>query len=385
MRLKRALLLLPILLLSFVIQAQAQSVSPTEEADPNANISWPPPVYVLRGAFELRGSANLANMVSYFIEYRQLNDDLTPQADNIPWLPATLPSSAPVLDDVLGVWNTVTEEDGVYELRLTINIRGGDPVFARVSPVRVENVPPPFVVIATATPQLILPTIAAQPTVAQAVPTLLPTPTAFDPTPRVTPNRAIDVNIRSGDNTNYPIVGSLRQGESAIILGISNTGSGWFRVQLTNGTVGWVAGGVVTITGDIGNVPRVSPPATPTPIATATPTLPDVTITGLRYDRGQIKQGEAFQVIVTVRNNSGVFMPDTQLLCTIKPMNVETSANTGSLNAFEQRDVFMPARTLTTGGGGNVTVDCAVDVNRLVAEIDDNNNFFSITTQLGAP
>jgi len=382
MRIKRTFMLLPIFLLFFAIQVQSQSID-AAEVDPNANISWPPPVYVLRGEFTLRGSANLADMVSYFIEYRPLNDDLTPQADNVPWLPATLPNSAPVLDNILGVWNTVTEEDGVYELRLTINIRGGAPVFFYVSPVRVENVPPPFAV--TATPELILPTIAAPPTQPQAVPTLLPTPTAFDPTPRVTPNRAIDVNIRSGDNTNYPIVGSLRQGESAIIQGISSTGSGWYRVQLANGTVGWVAGGVVTVTGDISAVPRVSPPATPTPIATATPTLPDVTITGLRYDRGQIKQGEAFQVIATVRNNSGVFMPDSQLLCTIKPMNVETSANTGSLNAFEQRDVYLPARTLTTGGGGNVTVDCAVDVNRLVAEIDDNNNYFSITTQLLAP
>jgi hypothetical protein len=384
MKIKRALILTSIFLLVFALQARAQ-IEPTEEVDPNANISWPPPVYVLRGEFTLRGSANLANMVSYFIEYRQLNDDLSPQADNVPWIPATLPSSAPVLNDVLGVWNTATEEDGVYEVRLNINIQGDEPVFARVSPVRLENSPPPFAITPTATPGLVLPTIAPQPTTNQAVPTLLPTPTAFDPTPRVTPNRAIDVNIRSGDNTNYPIVGSLNEGESATILGISNTGSGWYRVQLANGTIGWVAGGVVTVTGDISGVPRVSPPATPTPIATPTPVLPDVTITGLRYDRGQIRQGEAFQIIVTVRNTSGVFMPDTQLLCTIKPMNVETSANTGSLNAFEQRDVVMPARTLTTGGGGNVTVDCAVDVNRLVAEIDDNNNYFSITTPLLAP
>lgn len=385
MRIKRALLLVPFLLLSLVLQAQAQSIEPAEIVDPNANISWPPPVYVLRGEFTLRGSANLANMVSYFIEYRRLNDDLTPQADNIPWLPATLPSAAPVLNDALGVWNTTTEEDGVYELRLTINIRGSNPVFARVSPVRVENAPPPFAAIPTATPELILPTIAPLPTIAQAIPTLVPTPTAFDPTPRVTPNRAIDVNIRSGDGTDYSIVGSLRQGESAVILGISNTGSGWYRVQLANGTVGWVAGGVVTVTGDISRVPRVAPPATPTPIATSTPALPDATITGVRYDRGQIKQGEAFQIIVTVRNNSGVPMPDVPVLCTIAPMGAETSMSVGALNAFEQRDVYMPARTLTTGGGGNVTVNCAVDVNRIVAEIDDNNNYFSITTPLLAP
>jgi hypothetical protein len=138
-------------------------------------------------------------------------------------------------------------------------------------------------------------------------------------------------------------------------------------------------------------VPRIAPPpppATNTPVATATPTLPDAVITGVRYDRGQIKQGEGFQIIVRARNNSGVFQPDTVVLCTVKPSggnNVETSGNVGSLNGFEERDVFLNFITVNSGGGNNVTVDCAIDVNNLVAEINDGNNFFSISTPLLAP
>jgi hypothetical protein len=106
--------------------------------NPNANISWPPPIYVLRGDFEIRGSASLPNMTNYFIEFRPINEDVTiPSQSN--WFPATVPSRRVVQDGVLGVWDTTAVEDGAYELRLTVNVRGAQPVFDIVSPLRVEN------------------------------------------------------------------------------------------------------------------------------------------------------------------------------------------------------------------------------------------------------
>jgi uncharacterized protein YgiM (DUF1202 family) len=212
---------------------------------------------------------------------------------------------------------------------------------------------------------------------------LLPTPTAFDPTPRVT--SSTNANVRAGDNTNAAIVGNLPPGENAEILGISSTGSGWFYVELANGTRGWIAGGIVQVSGSLNAVPRIAPPATPTPPFTATPALPDAILTGIRYDRGEIRQGEAFRIIVRVRNNSGVPLPDNQVLCTVAPAGVERSGFVGVLNPFEERDITLPELVLNSGGGANVTVNCAVDVNRVVAETDDNNNFFSITTALRAP
>src|SRR5687767_9759304 len=109
--------MLILMLMSMGLTAQAQTATPTvEPVNPNANVSWPPPVYVLRGQFTLRGSANLPNMSNYFIEFRPLNPDATVVDEDALWTPATLPSTAAVQDDVLGVWNTTSAVDGLYEL-----------------------------------------------------------------------------------------------------------------------------------------------------------------------------------------------------------------------------------------------------------------------------
>lgn len=388
------LVLTLLLLLVSGVQAQVEPL-PTDDINPEANITWPPPVYTLRGEFEVRGTANLPEMTNFFLEYRPLGADLLPLEaeegeEEAAWIPATLPNPSAVVDDVLGVWDTTSEADGLYELRLVLNLRGADPFVARVSPLRIENEPPPFAITATPAAPVEQPTIVPLPTLAPTTAqlptaTLQPTPTAFDPTPRVSPGIGISVNVRAGDGTGYDIIGSLAVGESARIIGRSSTGSGWYYVELANGSRGWVAGDVVSTSGNISGLPPIAPPATPTPTASPTPSLPDATLIGIRYDRGEVRQDEEFQVIVRVRNNSGVSLPDTQVLCTVKPQNVERSSSVGVMNAFEERDVFLNPLTLTTGGGSNITVDCAIDVNRLVAEIDDNNNFFSITTPLRAP
>jgi hypothetical protein len=253
--------------------------APIATPDPNASITWPPPVYVLRGEFEIRGSASLPNMTNYFIEFRPLEDTFGIQAPVATeeagvveevFFPAILPSSTPVLNEVLGVWDTSLVPDGLYEIRLTVNLTAGEPVTHTVSPLRVENEPPPFVQIPAATQAVpatqIPPTQPPPPTV----------PPTEDPTPRVTvttPNG----NVRSGDGTNYPIVASLTQGQTADIVGISNTGSGWYQVRLPNGQIGWMAPSIVQVSGNLAGIPRIQPPPPPftatfTPVpATATP------------------------------------------------------------------------------------------------------------------
>lgn len=285
-----------LLLLVMGMTVQAQGVDPTAEVNPNANISWPPPVYVLRGQFTLRGSANLPNMTNYFIEFRKLNDDLSVPDEEGLWTPATLPSTAAVQNDVLGVWNTLTTLDGVYELRLTINVSGGTPMYFPVSPLRIENTPPPFA--ATEIPAVV-PTLPPQ-----QLPTLQATPTAFDTNPRVTANR--NANVRRGDGTNYDVVGSLNNGDTAPVIGISSYGSGWYYIELPNGARGWVAPSVVTVLGDLRNVPRVAPPPPP---ATATPTPPPTPVSSInlvagnfRFDPPSPKCNETFNVYMDVAN-----------------------------------------------------------------------------------
>lgn len=264
---KKSVLIALALLFALVLPAFAQTGAPIgeESVDPNANISWPPPVYVVRGEFEVRGTANLPNMTNYFLDFRPLGDDLLPLSDSEDdWFPAVLASPSAVNDSVLGTWNTELVADGLYELRLTVNVQGGIPVQHTVSPLRIENTPPPFAATPTPVPTA---TLAASPT-----PDVTAVPTQ-DAIPRVTittPNG----NVREGDSTVYRIIASFPQGTQAQIRGLSNRGSGWYYVQLADGRLGWMSPDIVQTSGDLTGLPLVAPPPPPPPTAPPIPTSP---------------------------------------------------------------------------------------------------------------
>jgi uncharacterized protein YraI len=314
--------LLLALMMAFTFTASAQGIEPAPDAEINLNahISWPPPVYVVRGEFTIRGSANLANMTNYFIEFRQLNDDLTPLDEDDPWSPAVLPTAAAVQDDVLGVWDTTVIADGLYELRLTISLQSGDPFFFRVAPLRVENEPPPFAVTPTAIPAT--PTLAFTPT---PVP---PPATATPSTPTVTSN--VNANVRLGDGTQYPTVGSLLEGQSAPIVGISSFGTGWYLIEMPNGRRGWISPSVVTVSGNTSGLPRIDPPPVPTPVATATPiaTSTPITNANLVIDAVQVTPfplncNQTASINVTIRN-AGVTPTNSGGSIFVQDMHVNT-------------------------------------------------------------
>jgi hypothetical protein len=359
-------LLLVALLLAVVMTVSAQNTAPP--VNPNANISWPPPVYVLRGEFTLRGSANLPNMTSYFIQFRPLAADLSVPDEDAPWLPAILPSTSAVQDGVLGVWNTLTTPDGLYELRMTINVNNGDPLLIPLSPVRVENNPPPFAV--TPTVPAIIPTQAALPTLT-GLPPLLPTPTAFDTSPRVTAAR--DANVRSGDGTNYDVIGGLLTGETAQVVGVSSFGTGWYLIVLPNGTRGWVAPSVVNFSGDIGSVPRVAPPPTPTPPATATPTSQVNLVAGnFRFDPGSPKCNETFNVYMDVANFGTVASSSTTLLV----QDFRQADGSFQEDTFGGIPVIQPGQTVSVGPIPLTISTWYNEQHRLVLRIDPNNQIF---------
>ncbi len=253
-------LLLALALLLLPLAASAQTTPPAP-LNPLASITFPPPIYVLSGQFQIIGSANLPDMSNYFIEFRPIPEEVTIPS-TASWAPATIPSRRAVQDDVLGVWDTSTVDDGAYEIRLTVNIRGGQPVQHVVTPLRVENNP----------------RFGDRLPLVTAAPTLTPTPLATstptpDPTPRATVSAARG-NVRGGDSTEYPILATLNQGQTVLILGISSRGTGWYQVRLPNGTIGWMAPSIVTVSGNLNLVPFVPPPplpptATPAPTATA--------------------------------------------------------------------------------------------------------------------
>jgi len=114
----------------------------------NVEITFPPPVYVVRDGIDIRGTIASPNVRTFFIEFRPLMQDLTTAASwsgmEIDWFPATLPRIEPVVQGVLGRWNTERLPDGLYELRLTINVGTPTQRHVYIGPIRVEKHPPNF-------------------------------------------------------------------------------------------------------------------------------------------------------------------------------------------------------------------------------------------------
>lgn len=385
MTLRRYLALLLVVAFAAAVTSIPVFARQGNNADPNANILWPPPVFAVSGSMTVIGTANPPGISGYFLEFRRLRDDGTAQDSSAPWSPAILPVRTPVIQGVLGVWDTTQIQDGLYELRLSVFTNTVQPIQTVVSPLRVLNHPPSFAgipngVFTTPPPQIIV------------VPDT-PTP-FFQPTQNtnVTSPMAVavtDANVRTGDSTLYPAIGALLRGQPAPVIGVSSRGSGWWLIVLADGRQGWIAPSTVRVTGTLGGIPAIDPPptptptATPTPIATATPTLPNATITVLRFDRTP-KQGELFNVVVTVLNASLSPLPRITVACSFTPMNKFVTQTLESLSAFGQIDLNIPV-TLDSGGGQSMTVNCVADSNNQVAEISEGDNFASLTATLTEP
>jgi len=382
--LKRLFLLMTLVLLALPIHAQQDIIEPvTELVNPSANISFPPPVYLMRGDIEIRGTANLPDQANYFLEFRPL-EILTEETDeNRPWFPATLPDSEPVIDDVLGIWNTRTAPDGLYELRLTINIQGGVPQFFRVSPLRIENEPPAFVQVPTIQPALALPTSTAVINIPSR-PTLVPTPTPLQRDPQVT--ALTDSNVRQGDDVSYPVVGSLLAGETIPVIGISSYGSGWFYVELPNGRRGFIAPSVVRAEGDVYSTQRINPPRTPTPVPTATPifTATPTSAANLHFVRLDLSPsspqcGESFRVVIGIENN-GTTATTSSGSISVQDIHLGTNSVTettvGGFPVLQPGEVFTAEIPITVGTFFDEEHDIRVtiDSGQQVPELNEGDN-----------
>ncbi len=88
-----------------------------------------------------------------------------------------------------------------------------------------------------------------------------PAATATPASTGVTVSNFANVNIRSGDGLNYPVIARLVVGTTAEVLGVSSRGSGWYQVRLPDGTVGWVGYNVVQVHGDPSTLPLIEPPS----------------------------------------------------------------------------------------------------------------------------
>lgn len=287
--------------------------------NPAANITFPPAVYVVRDSVDIRGTVSLAELRNFFVEFRPLALDMMDDAEDKSknqWLPATLPRITAVTDDVLGTWNTVTLRDGLYELRLHINTSAEEPEYFRVSPIRIENNPPPFVAAEQAAVVVAESDDAEEADMAvEEEPEMEAEPEATevpDDTPRVI--ALVNSNVRAGDSILYTIVGGLREGESARIKGLSSFGTGWFYIELDTGRSGFIHPNIVRVEGDLSNLARINPPPlppTPIPIPTAVPVQqpqqptsgPNLNIRHVQISPHPATCNQAYSIEVTVINN----------------------------------------------------------------------------------
>ncbi len=118
----------------------------------------------------------------------------------------------------------------------------------------------------TATPEVVVSNILAAPITTTISPLQ---PAATNPQVIV---RNATINVRSGPDTAYAVVGSLQQGQRCPIIG-RNGDNSWWQIQCLTSIKGWVFGQLVDTTGNTSPVAVItiaSPPPTP-PLPTPLP------------------------------------------------------------------------------------------------------------------
>lgn len=326
---RRLLFLLLVAFTALVVRAQDATPAPlpaplieplsAPAADDDIAISFPPPVYLIRGAIDIVGTVAIDDLASYRVEFRPLElpdpaaDDATQTVEDedpaqAPWFPATLPGTTAIQEGVIGTWNTSTARDGLYEIRLVVTGTDDTQQFFRVSPLRVENDAPEFLLDDApeddANVDADRPDLPPTPTQLAGFvrPTLAPTPTALN-TGQPTVTALADANVRRGDDTAYDRVDAVFEGEQAVVIGISSFGSGWYYIETARGRRGFIAPSTVRFSGNAASLTLIDPPPPPTPPATATPvTRANLQVTGLSLDPFPPNCGEAFNISINVAN-----------------------------------------------------------------------------------
>ena len=284
-------------------QQGTATAAATSPSSVSVMITSPQIVSELHGTVAVHGTANIAGMHSYFLETRELNDDASAPSGANGWTPATLSVSTMVQNNILGSWDTTLVPDGLYELRLTVTTSSPSPTYFVVSPLRISNA-----AYLTLTP---MPAVQAS-----------GTPNAA---PHIT--ASLTANVRSGDSTLFSVIGFLLRGTSAPILGVSS--SGWYYIQLADGSKGWVAPSVGAVTGDVSTVPTMI--ATGSPASTAVSS--GLLLNGIVLNPVTPTCGAAFTVSVNVNN----------------PGNGTTSAGTVYI-----QDVDLTSKIVTATATGDI-------------------------------
>lgn len=182
---------------------------------------------------------------------------------------------------------------------------------------------------------------------ATAAPTNPPEPTEPPPPAATdTPSRPMatfiqGVNVRSGPSTKFePPIGSFKAGDTTEILGKTPAGD-WYKVRYYNSNNAWVFGQLLTVSGDVSQIPVDAGP--PVPTDTPIPPTP-VPVTPTPQTSANIVLG-----------NVGI-TPDLPLKCgqtvefKIDVANLGTAATSGS-GTISIKDYWNGQEQASTTGG----------------------------------
>ena len=199
-------------------------------------------------------------------------------------------------------------------------------------------------------------------------PTPPPTPTpAPSPTPAgytLTIQSAVQ-NVRSGPGLDFDVIGQLRRGEQALVLG-ATPDHAWLVIDY-RGQWGWLAAHLVVTYGNRSLLPIIQPPTTPTPPAAAlAPSQAEADIVVLRAAPGRVILNQPATIDVTVANQGSTAAGAFAIATTIEPGGLFAGVNVFGLEAGAQTTVQLNASP--QGPTGPQSIIIVADLNNEVAE-----------------
>jgi WD40 repeat protein len=226
-----------------------------------------------------------------------------------------------------------------------------------------------------------------------------PTATPYNPQCRARVN-AGGLRMRSGPGTNYDIIGNFEVGQEPPIVGYAQLPDGqWWQVSW-GGQIGWTSAAYTTQLGDCSAIRPAVIPASPTPIAsatpqptvpgvTSTPTLPDLRLSMLEgVSSVQLGANGTAQAIYIIRVvNSGGQASGQFRMAVLKPDGQVDYYDVPSLSPGQELQVPSNGLTVTFTTPGVTRILVTVDDQNVVAESNESNNqaYKDITVNPGPP
>ncbi len=227
---------------------------------------------------------------------------------------------------------------------------------------------------------------------------IVPSVTPYNPQCRARVN-AGGLRFRAGPGTNYDIISNFSAGQEPPIFGYADRTDGrWWQVSW-GGQIGWISAAYTTQLGDCSAVRPAVVPVSPTPApsetpvptqpgTTATPTLPDLTLSLLEgVSQVQLDATGHAQAtyIIRVRNNGGTTSNQFRVAI-LKPDGQVAYYDVPGLSPGQEFQVPSSglAVTFTTPGVTRilVTVD---DQNSVVESNESNNQAYKDITVIAGP